>query len=152
MNWEAVVAVTEVIGVIALIASLVYVGIQIKQNANLARAGIVHNTSVAWANASAMLATDAELTDIYLRGVSGEALSPVDTKRLESLIDVYMTNLEDIDHQYQSDLYFDEDRYQRRGRLSRAIIQGPDEVARRSTMVGHSCADWTHAELLREDE
>jgi len=108
MNWEAVVAVTEVIGVIALIASLVYVGIQIKQNANLARAGIVHNTSVAWANASAMLANDAELTDIYLRGVSGEALSPVDTKRLESLIDVYMTNLEDIDHQYQSDLYFDE--------------------------------------------
>ena len=109
MNWDAVIAITEVIGVIAVIGSLVYVGKQIKQSANLARAGIVHDTSVAWANASAMLATDAELTDIYIRGIAGEALSPVETKRLESLIDVYMTNLEDIDHQYKSDLYFDEE-------------------------------------------
>jgi hypothetical protein len=109
MNWDAVIAVTEVIGVIAIIGSLVYVGKQIRQSASLARAAIVHETSVAWTNASAMLATDAELTDIFLRGVAGEALSPVETKRLESLIDVYMTNLEDIDHQYQSDLYFDEE-------------------------------------------
>ena len=108
MNWDAVIAVTEVIGVIAVIGSLVYVGKQIKQSANLARASIVHETSVAWANASAMLATDGELTDIYVRGIAGDALSPVETKRLESLIDVYMTNLEDIDHQYQSELYFDE--------------------------------------------
>ena len=109
MNWEAVVAITEVIGVIALIASLVYVGKQIKQNASLARASIVHDTSVAWSNASALLAGDAELTDIYLRGVAGESLSPVESKRLEYLIDIFMSNLEDIDHQYQSDLYFDED-------------------------------------------
>ena len=108
MNWDAVIAITEVIGVVALIGSLVYVGKQIKQSANLARAGIVHETSVAWANASAMLAMDGELTDIYVRGVKGDALSPVEAKRLESLIDVYMTNLEDIDHQYKSDLYFDE--------------------------------------------
>lgn len=109
MNWNAVIAITEIMGLVAIVASLIYVGKQIRQSATLARAGIVHDTSVAWANASAMLATDAELTDIYLRGVSGEALSPVETKRLESLIDVYMTNLEDIDHQYQSDLYFDEE-------------------------------------------
>lgn len=108
MNWDAVIAITEVIGVIAIIGSLVYVGKQIRQSASLARAAIVHDTTVAWSNASAMLATDAELTDIFIRGVAGEALSPVETKRLESLIDVYMTNLEDIDHQYQSDLYFDE--------------------------------------------
>lgn len=109
MNWDAVIAITEVVGVIAVIGSLIYVGKQIKQNANLARASIVHETSVAWANASAMLATDGELADIYVRGVNGESLSPAETKRLESLIDVYMANLEDIDHQYRSDLYFDEE-------------------------------------------
>lgn len=108
MNWDAIIAVTEVIGVVALIASLVYVGKQIKQSANLARAGIVHDTSVAWTNVAAMLASDEDLADIYLRGVNSEALSPVETKRLESLIDIYMSNMEDIDHQYQSDLYFDE--------------------------------------------
>jgi hypothetical protein len=108
MNWDAVIAGTEIIGVFAIIASLIYVGKQIRQSAILARAGIVHDTSVAWANAAALLATDANLTSIFLRGVAGEALSPVETKQLESLIDVYMTNLEDIDHQYQSDLYFDE--------------------------------------------
>ena len=109
MNWDAVIAVSEIVGVIAIIASLVYVGIQIRQSANFARASVINDTSVAWTNASAMLAQDAELADIYVRGIANVPLTPVETVRLEALIDIYMANLENIDHQYQTNLYFEED-------------------------------------------
>ena len=109
MNWDAVIAVTELLGLVAIVASLIYVGKQLKQNADLARASIVHETSVSWANASALLASDAELADIYLRGINGDELTAVEKTRLEALIDIYMNNLEDIDHQYKADLYFDEE-------------------------------------------
>jgi hypothetical protein len=109
MNWDAIIAVSEIVGVIAIIASLVYVGIQIRQSASFARASVINDTSMAWTNASALLASDAELADIYLRGIDNETLTPVETVRLEALIDIYMTNLENIDHQYQSNLYFEED-------------------------------------------
>ncbi len=56
-----------------------------------------------------MLATNGELADIFVRGTNGEALTPAETLRLESVIEVYVTLLEDVDHQYKSKLYFDEE-------------------------------------------
>ena len=32
MNWEAIMAITEIIGVIAVVVSLLYLGFQVKQN------------------------------------------------------------------------------------------------------------------------
>ena len=46
MNWDAVIAVAEIVGVMAVIASLIYVAMQIRQNTAIARANIVHETSV----------------------------------------------------------------------------------------------------------
>lgn len=109
MNWNAIIAVAEIIGVIAIIASLIYVAIQIRQNTSIARAGMVHDTSVAWGNYHQMLATDAELSGMYIRGVSGESLNPVEVLRFQSIVELYLTLLEDSDHQYKSDLYFDEE-------------------------------------------
>ncbi len=109
MNWDAVVAFAEIIGVVAVIASLIYVAAQIRQNTDIARATIVHETSVLFSRFHEVLATDAELADIYCRGTNGEDLSEVEVLRFLSLVEMYLTLLEDIDHQYKSDLYFDED-------------------------------------------
>ena len=109
MNWDAVIAVGEIVGVIAVIASLIYVAAQVRQNTAIARATIVHETSVSFSRFHELLAADAELTDIYLRGVKGEDLTEIETRRFNSLIEITMAYLEDVDHQYKSDLYFDED-------------------------------------------
>ena len=109
MNWDAVIAVSEIIGVVAVIASLIYVGAQIRQNTDLARATIVHETSVSFSRIHELLADNAELSDIYVRGVAGEELSVVDARRFTSLIEITMAYLEDVDHQWKSGLYFDED-------------------------------------------
>jgi hypothetical protein len=109
MNWDAIIAVAEILGVIAVIASLVYLAAQVKQSTDLARAAMVHATSELWASYTQMLAADGELADIYLRGINSEPLSPVETLRLEFVIEFYMSLLEDANHQYSSGLYFDED-------------------------------------------
>ena len=56
-----------------------------------------------------MRATDGELADIYLRCLAGEQLTPVETLRMQFIIETYMLLLEDSDHQYKSDLYFSEE-------------------------------------------
>jgi hypothetical protein len=109
MNWDAVGAISEIVGVVAIIASLIYVAVQIRQNTDIARATIVHETSVSFSRFHELLSADAELTDIYLRGVKGEDLTEIETRRFNSLIEITMAYLEDVDHQYKSDLYFDED-------------------------------------------
>jgi hypothetical protein len=109
INWDAIIAIAEIVGVVAIIASLIYVAAQIRQNTAIARATIVHETSVSFSRFHELLAADAELTDIYVRGIDGDDLSIVESRRFESLIEITMAYLEDVDHQYKSDLYFDEE-------------------------------------------
>ncbi len=109
MNWDVVIAVAEIVGVVAVIASLVYVAVQIRQNTNIARATLVHGTQVSFSRFHELLAADAELADIYIRGENVEDLSKVETRRFNSLIEITVAYLEDVDLQYKLDLYFDED-------------------------------------------
>jgi len=109
MNWDAVGAISEIVGVVAIIASLIYVAIQIRQNTDIARATIVHETSVSFSRFHELLSADAELAGVYIRGVKGEELTEIETRRFISLIEITMAYLEDVDHQYKSDLYFDEE-------------------------------------------
>ncbi len=38
MNWEAIGAVGEIVGALAVVLSLIYLAIQVRQNSNMARA------------------------------------------------------------------------------------------------------------------
>ncbi len=109
MNLDAISAVAEVVGVVAVIGSLVYVGLQIKQNTTIARANIVHETSVAAVRIHELIAQDSTLADIYRKGTNGISLDGTELERFIALVHIYVTWLEDVDSQYVSGLYFDED-------------------------------------------
>jgi hypothetical protein len=116
VNWDAIVAIVEVVGLIAVVVSLAYLAIQVRQNSQLisqntfvARSAMVHETSVFYARFFEMIADNSELASIFRRGVDSEELDPNEITRFEALMEVYFTSLEDMDHQYKSDLYFDED-------------------------------------------
>ena len=56
MNWDAIVAIVEIVGLVAVVASLVYLAIQVRQNSQLisqntfvARSAMVHETSAFYA-------------------------------------------------------------------------------------------------------
>ena len=116
MNWDAIVAIVEIVGLLAVVASLVYLAIQVRQNSQLisqntfvARSAMVHETSVFYARFFELIADNSELASIFHRGKNSEELDPVELERFEALLEVYFTSLEDMDHQFKSDLYFDED-------------------------------------------
>ena len=116
MNWDAIVAIVEIVGLIAVVVSLVYLAVQVRQNSQLisqntlvARSAMVHETSVFYARFFEIVADNSEMANIFRRGVDSDELDPDEVTRFEALLEVYFTALEDMDHQYKSDLYFDED-------------------------------------------
>ena len=50
MNWEAIGAIGEVLGAVAVILTLAYLAVQIRQNTSSTRASTYSNTTDGWAN------------------------------------------------------------------------------------------------------
>ena len=69
MNWDAIGAVGEVVGAAGVIASLLYLAVQIRGDARARRAATVHEQSAAFQDLLRTLATDESLAPVYLRGV-----------------------------------------------------------------------------------
>jgi hypothetical protein len=109
VSWDGIIAISEVIGVIAIFASIIYVAVQIRQNNSIARATMIHQTNTIGARTAELVASDAELADIYRRGLSGESLSGVELVRFLALVEIYLAWLEDIDSQFEAGLYFQEE-------------------------------------------
>jgi len=68
MNWDAIGAVGEVLGALAVVISLGYVAIQIRQNTETARSASAQNLVTVATNANFLLASDSELSEILQNG------------------------------------------------------------------------------------
>lgn len=68
MNWDAVSAIAEVIGVIAVVASLVYVGRQVAQNTAMMRVAASSETVERDHSLVLPLIESEELAEIWLKG------------------------------------------------------------------------------------
>ena len=68
MNWEAISALAEVVGVIVVVASLAYVGMQIKQNTNLAAGEAQRELMKAFQDQLDRIIED---SDLVRRGLNG---------------------------------------------------------------------------------
>lgn len=106
MNWVAIIGISEVVGVIAIIGSLIYVAAQIRQNSLIARATIIHGTNSDSMRVPELVASDAELAVIYETGLSGESLTGADLVRFMALFEIFLTWLEDVDFQFEANLFF----------------------------------------------
>ena len=69
MNWEAIGAIGEVVGAIGVIASLLYLALQIRGDAKAKRASAVHDQTDAYRDFLKTMAADGELAAIYMRGI-----------------------------------------------------------------------------------
>ncbi len=69
MNWDAIGAVGEVVGGVAVIATLLYLAIQIRQNAQSVRNAASLSVNEGLAEINRRLSEDAEFTDLWLRGL-----------------------------------------------------------------------------------
>ena len=116
MNWDAIGAIAEAVGVLVVVGSLFYIAAQIKQNSSLlkqnselARAAMIHQTNVSATQATQQIAQSEELASIIFRGKSGQELDEVEQTRYLAIAEIQLTWLEDIDIQHQAGLFIDEE-------------------------------------------
>ena len=68
INWEAVQAVSEALGLIFVVGSLIFVGLQIQQNTQAAKIEAVQNVAAEWRAVIQGTASNNQLSDVVIRG------------------------------------------------------------------------------------
>ena len=105
MDWEALAAAAEVVGAVAVVVSLIYVAVQIRQANQLSRANTFQNVNNQWSNIWAMLANSAELSELHRKIKLGEYLDLEDFERYSAFLMSYLAWLEDLYIQQRSGLF-----------------------------------------------
>jgi hypothetical protein len=103
MNWEAIGAVGEAVGAIGVIATLVYLAAQIRQNSNVVRSATRQAVSTAQMDIGMQLATNPELRAAVARWLSNDAppTSPDAQLRDEMFL---RANLRMFENQYHQNM------------------------------------------------
>ena len=94
MNWEAIGAITGLVGIGLVIVSLMYVGIQIRQSNKESRSQSRQSLVSTFGLLSWELATHPELLVIVAKGIDNwSSLSDLDKTRFENVMGRYLWNL-----------------------------------------------------------
>ena len=70
MNWEAISAIAESIGVIAVLITLIYLAIQVRQNTEMSRQSILRNQTDRYLNNCYFMAGNSGIMDIFMRSMA----------------------------------------------------------------------------------
>ena len=81
-NWEAVGAIGEILGAIAVFVSLVYLAIQTRQNTRALRSAAFQQVRDSFADISMAMAQDPALAMLFGRAAKNEELSEVEVAQL----------------------------------------------------------------------
>lgn len=110
VNWEAVQAVTEILGLIGVVVSLIYLVVGIRANTRALMRTEVRDMQANSTAAFYAVANDGELSEILIRGFkSSDDLNEVEYYRFSVALLGYLTALEQAFVARRSNLYFDED-------------------------------------------
>lgn len=102
MNWEAISTVAEVIGAIAVVVSLIYLAVQVKQNTRLMRATAKQSLTEATQN---MIFKMSEYPDCWVKLMSGEEpSSPEEDARMSLLMRAMYRGFESQCYQHEAGL------------------------------------------------
>jgi len=86
VNWEAISAIANVLGAIAVIVTLGYVAIQIRQNTSILKSTATQGAHDQTSELYDMLASNSELGEIFARGLEApESLDGKETARFYSI-------------------------------------------------------------------
>ncbi len=110
MNWDAVGAVGEVIGAMAVVATLLFVARDIRQNSRSLSISALRDTTAQWNQWSDMIASSSDLADIVAKGnKSYSSLFESEKLRYGAYVQSFFDNVESyrslvIDHNADKDL------------------------------------------------
>ena len=105
MNWDAVGAVAELIGATGVIASLFYLGTQIRQNTRSVRSSSYHAVVTNLSGLSGAIGRDEAMAHVLLRGVNDlRALSDTEQYQFSLTMISLFRSYEDIFYQYRQEM------------------------------------------------
>ena len=107
MNWAAISSVSEVIAAIAVVVSLVYLATQIRQATKTARANTRNSIAESAQALSQDVINNADMAEIFVKHLNGEALNAVESLRLQSRCYRDMRHWENIYYQVREGLLTD---------------------------------------------
>jgi hypothetical protein len=85
LNWEAIGAIGEVVGGVAVIATLLYLAVQIRQNAQSVRNAASLSVNEGLAEINRRVSNDPEFAELWLRGLKDyRGLTDVERMRFSS--------------------------------------------------------------------
>jgi len=101
MNWDAISAIAEVVGVIAIVVSLIYVSVQIKQSTEVARSAVDLELTTMGTDFHMRVAENPALARAYYMGMSDpESLTEDEKIQLYYLIPGVFLLMEGAHRQY----------------------------------------------------
>ena len=106
-------AIGELVGGVAVVATLIYLALQVRQNSHAlnrandhAQASSVQNSNSLYVQVFSQLVADAEMASIYRRGIGGESLDEVESTRFAAFVNSWFAYAEALYHQHQVALGF----------------------------------------------
>lgn len=101
MNWDAIGAIGEILGAFAVVASLVYLALQIRTQNREARAASVHQVMHEYSSAISVL-FEPEMADIWISAMEDfDSLSPSQRIRFIVYLTVVVRSFEDAYFQWR---------------------------------------------------
>lgn len=110
MNWDAIGAVGEIAGAIAVVLSLIYLATQIRQSTRESQATSRDNVSKGISDVMMRIAADPETTELYGQGLMNPAdLTDSETRRFDMLMYATFESFESAYSQWQRGVLAGED-------------------------------------------
>ena len=92
-DWGAV---GEIIGAIAVVISLLYLAIQIRNQNRESRLSTINNSLAEWNSLLSLVADNSELAEIWNRGLKNEELSETEEVRFRAFVNSYFRVVEGL--------------------------------------------------------
>ena len=93
MNWDAIGAIAELVGSLAVVITLIFLIIQLKYNSSAVRNSTIQNTSNAFSHWAITFAQDPEVYTLYQKGLQNQNLSRDELGRFDLIMmSTFQTN------------------------------------------------------------
>ena len=87
MNWDAIVAISQLVAAVGVVLSLIFVGLQIKQNTRALQRTEHNSTMEQWTVIRQAIAQNRDIAELMTAGLQGERpLDAADQLRLEQML------------------------------------------------------------------
>src|SRR6201989_206351 len=87
MNWDAIVAISQLVAAVGVVLSLLFVGLQIKQNTRALQRTEHNSTMEQWTVIRQAIAQNRDIPELMTAGLQGEkSLDAADQLRLEQML------------------------------------------------------------------